>query len=98
MRVVNLILAFVFVVSLSQADTRESSQTSKNYRVIPPISNEEYKQWRKERNSFRTVEINRTVRLVTTYKNGKPCSSYITIVTYCDHYSDGTMRIWTRTF
>lgn len=97
MRVVNLILAFVFVVSLSIADQKED-KTPKNYRVIPPISNEEYKQWRRERNSFRTVEINRTIRLVTTYKNGKSCSSYITIVTYCDHYGDGTMRIWTRTF
>lgn len=97
MRVVNLILAFVFAVSLSWADQKEN-KTPKNYRVFPAVTHDEYLEWKKQRNSFRTVEVSRVTRLITTYKNGKPCSSYVTIVTYCDHYGDGTMRIWTRTF
>jgi hypothetical protein len=100
MKPINLILAFLFLFSFAQADPPQLSQgTSKNYRVIPPITREQYLERRKEqRNTLRTIEINRTTKQITTYENGKAKYHRITVVTYCDNYSDGTIRIWTRTF
>jgi hypothetical protein len=92
----NLILAIVSLFSFTQADQEPYEGTAKKYRVIPPISREESRM--KQLTVIRTVEINRSLRLVTSYKNGKECSHYVTVVTYCDHYYDGTIRIWTRTF
>jgi len=92
----NLILAIVSLFSFIQADQEPYEGTAKKYRVIPPISREESRM--KQLSVIRTVEINRSLRLVTSYKNGKECSHYVTVVTYCDHYYDGTIRIWTRTF
>jgi hypothetical protein len=92
----NLILAIVSLFSFTQADQEPYEGTAKKYRVIPPISREESRM--KQLSVIRTVEINRSLRLVTSYKNGKECSHYVTVVTYCDHYYDGTIRIWTRTF
>jgi len=95
----NLILAIVSLFSFTQAGQEHYEGTAKKYRVIPPISGEESLQIRRQQLTvIRTVEINRSLRLVTSYKNGKECSHYVTIVTYCDHYYDGTIRIWTRTF
>lgn len=91
-----LILAIVSLFSFTQADEERYEGTAKKYRVIPPISREESRM--KQLTVIRTVEINRSLRLVTSYKNGKECSHYVTVVTYCDHYYDGTIRIWTRTF
>jgi hypothetical protein len=91
-----LILAIVSLFSFTQADEEPYEGTAKKYRVIPPISREESRM--KQLTVIRTVEINRSLRLVTSYKNGKECSHYVTVVTYCDHYYDGTIRIWTRTF
>lgn len=91
-----LILAIVSLFSFTQADQEPYEGTAKKYRVIPPISREESRM--KQLTVIRTVEINRSLRLVTSYKNGKECSHYVTVVTYCDHYYDGTIRIWTRTF
>ena len=91
-----LILAIVSFFSFTQADEEPYEGTAKKYRVIPPISREESRM--KQFTVIRTVEINRSLRLVTSYKNGKECSHYVTIVTYCDHYYNGTIRIWTRTF
>lgn len=92
----NLILAIVSLFSFTQADQEPYEGTAKKYRVIPPISREESRM--KQLTVIRTIEINRSLRLVTSYKNGKECSHYVTVVTYCDHYYDGTIRIWTRTF
>jgi hypothetical protein len=92
----NLILAIVSLFSFTQADQEPYEGTAKKYRVIPPISREESRM--KQLSVIRTIEINRSLRLVTSYKNGKECSHYVTVVTYCDHYYDGTIRIWTRTF
>ena len=92
----NLILAIVSLLSFTQADQEPYEGTAKKYRVIPPISREESRM--KQLTVIRTVEINRSLRLVTSYKNGKECSHYVTVVTYCDHYYNGTIRIWTRTF
>lgn len=104
MRVVNLILAFVFAVSLSHGDPRNSptyynvpnnKEAAKVYqdlvaegRIIPKPS------------FFKvcTIEVCRTVRTIKVHQNGRECSRSVTIVTYCDHYSNGTTRIWTRTF
>ena len=91
-----LLLAIVSLFSFTQADQEPYEGTAKKYRVIPPISGEESRM--KQFTVIRTVEINRSLRLVTSYKNGKECSHYVTVVTYCDHYYDGTIRIWTRTF
>jgi hypothetical protein len=91
-----LILAIVSLFSFTQADQEPYEGTAKKYRVIPPISREESRM--KQLTVIRTVEINRSLRLVTSYKNGKECSHYVTVVTYCDHYYNGTIRIWTRTF
>jgi hypothetical protein len=96
MKPTNLILAIVSLFSFTQADQEPYEGTAKKYRVIPPISREESRM--KQLTVIRTVEINRSLRLVTSYKNGKECSHYVTVVTYCDHYYDGTIRIWTRTF
>ncbi len=92
----NLILAIVSLFSFTHAGQEHYEGTAKKYRVIPPISREESRM--KQLSVIRTVEINRSLRLVTSYKNGKECSHYVTVVTYCDHYYDGTIRIWTRTF
>jgi hypothetical protein len=92
----NLILAIVSLFSFTQADQEPYEGTAKKYRVIPPISREESRM--KQLSVIRTIEINRSLRIVTSYKNGKECSHYVTVVTYCDHYYDGTIRIWTRTF
>jgi hypothetical protein len=92
----NLILAIVSLFSFTQADQEPYEGTAKKYRVIPPISREESRM--KQLSVIRTIEINRSLRLVTSYKNGKECSHYVTVVTYCDHYYNGTIRIWTRTF
>ena len=29
---------------------------------------------------------------------GRPYTYHVTVVTYCDHYSNGTSRTWSRTF
>jgi len=92
----NLILAIASLFSFTQADQEPYEGTAKKYRVIPPISREESRM--KQLSVIRTIEINRSLRLVTSYKNGKECSHYVTVVTYCDHYYNGTIRIWTRTF
>jgi len=92
----NLILAIVSLFSFTHADQEPYEGTAKKYRVIPPLSREESRM--KQLSVIRTIEINRSLRLVTSYKNGKECSHYVTVVTYCDHYYDGTIRIWTRTF
>ena len=46
-----------------------------------------------------TVEVNRCSHVQTAYDNcGRPYSYRVTVVTYCDRYSDGTSRTWTRTY
>lgn len=46
-----------------------------------------------------TVEVNRRVHCRTAYDHrGRPYSYHVTVVTYCDHYSNGTTRTWSRTF
>lgn len=47
----------------------------------------------------RTVEISRHVHCRTAFdRRGRPYEYHVTVVTYCDHYSDGSRRTWTRTF
>lgn len=46
-----------------------------------------------------TVEVNRHSHCRTRYDHcGRPYTYHVTVVTYCDHYSNGTSRTWTRTF
>ncbi len=46
----------------------------------------------------RTVEVNRHTHCRTAYDHcGRPYTYHVTVVTYCDHYSNGTSRTWTRT-
>lgn len=46
-----------------------------------------------------TVEVNRYTQCRTAYDHcGRPYSYHITVVTYCDHYSNGTTRTWSQTF
>lgn len=46
-----------------------------------------------------TVEVNRYTQCQTAYDNcGRPYTYHVTVVTYCDHYSNGETRTWTRTF
>jgi hypothetical protein len=46
-----------------------------------------------------TVEVNRYTRCRTAYDHcGRPFTYHVTVVTYCDHYSNGTTRVWSRTF
>ncbi len=46
-----------------------------------------------------TVEVNRTRHCRTAYDHcGRPYTYHVTVVTYCDHYSNGTSRTWSRTF
>lgn len=46
-----------------------------------------------------TVEVNRYSQCKTAYDHcGRPYTYHVTVVTYCDHYSNGTSRTWSRTF
>lgn len=46
----------------------------------------------------RTVEVNRYSQCRTAYTHcGRPYTYHVTVVTYCDHYSNGTTRTWSRT-
>ncbi len=46
-----------------------------------------------------TVEVNRYTQCQTAYDHcGRPYTVHVTVVTYCDHYSNGTSRTWSRTF
>ncbi|HRQ91094.1 MAG TPA: hypothetical protein PLA50_20050 [Bacteroidia bacterium] len=46
-----------------------------------------------------TVEVCRERQCRTAYDHcGRPYSYHVTVVTYCDHYSNGTSRTWTRVF
>lgn len=46
-----------------------------------------------------TVEVNRYTQCRTGYDHcGRPYTYHVTVVTYCDHYSNGTTRTWSRTF
>ena len=46
-----------------------------------------------------TVEVNRYTQCRTAYDHcGRPYTYHITVVTYCDYYSNGTSRTWSRTF
>ena len=46
-----------------------------------------------------TVEVNRYTQCRTAYDHcGRPYTYHVTVVTYCDHYSNGTTRTWSRTF
>ena len=46
-----------------------------------------------------TVEVNRrTHSHVAYHPSGHPYTYYVTVVTYCDHYSNGTTRTWSKTF
>jgi hypothetical protein len=46
-----------------------------------------------------TVEVNRYTQCRTAYDHcGRPYTYHVTVVTYCDHYSNGTSRTWSRTF
>ncbi len=48
---------------------------------------------------IRTVEVNRYRQCRTAYDHwGRPYTFHVTVVTYCDHYSNGTTRTWSRTF
>lgn len=46
-----------------------------------------------------TVEVNRYTQCRTAYDHcGRPYTYHVTVVTYCDYYSNGTSRTWSRTF
>ncbi len=46
-----------------------------------------------------TVEVNRYSQCKTAYDHcGRPYTYHVTVVTYCDHYSNGSSRTWSRTF
>ncbi len=46
-----------------------------------------------------TVEVNRYTQCRTAYDNcGRPYTYHVTVVTYCDHYSNGQTRTWSQTF
>ncbi len=46
-----------------------------------------------------TVEVARYTQCRTAYDHcGRPYTYHVTVVTYCDHYSNGTTRTWSRTF
>lgn len=46
-----------------------------------------------------TVEVNRYTQCRTAYDHcGRPFTYHVTVVTYCDHYSNGSTRTWSRTF
>ncbi len=46
-----------------------------------------------------TEEVSRYTQCRTAYDHcGRPYSYHVTVVTYCDHYSNGTTRMWSRTF
>ena len=46
-----------------------------------------------------TVEVNRYTQCRTAYDHcGRPYTYHVTVVTYCDHYSNGTTRTWSQTF
>ena len=46
-----------------------------------------------------TVEVNRYTQCRTAYDHrGRPYTYHVTVVTYCDHYSNGTSRTWSQTF
>ena len=47
----------------------------------------------------RTVELERASVCQTGYRPcGTPYHYYVTTVTYCDHYSDGSTHVYYRTF
>ena len=46
-----------------------------------------------------TSEVNRYTQCRTAYDHcGRPYTYHVTVVTYCDHYSNGTTRTWSQTF
>ena len=46
-----------------------------------------------------TVEVNRCTQCQTAYDNyGRPYTYHVTVVTYCDHYSNGATRTWSQTY
>lgn len=46
-----------------------------------------------------TVEVSRYSQCRTAYDHyGRPYTYDVTVVTYCDHYSNGTTRTWSQTF
>jgi len=46
-----------------------------------------------------TVEVNRYTQCRPAYDHcGRPYTYHVTVVTYCDYYSNGTTRTWSRTF
>ena len=46
-----------------------------------------------------TVEVNRYTQCQTAYDHyGRPYTYHVTVVTYCDHYSNGATRTWSQTF
>jgi hypothetical protein len=47
----------------------------------------------------RTVEVGRYHQCRTGYDRcGRLYTYHVTVVTYCDHYSNGATRTWSRTF
>lgn len=47
----------------------------------------------------RTVEVNRYSQCRTAYLPcGRPYTYHVTVVTYRDHYSNGSTRTWSQTF
>jgi hypothetical protein len=47
----------------------------------------------------RTVEVNRYTQCRTAYDHcGRPYTYHVTVVTYCDQYSNGSTRTWSQTF
>ena len=47
----------------------------------------------------RTVEVSLYTQCRTAYLPcGRPYTYHVTVVTYCDHYSNGTTRSWSQTF
>ncbi|MCB1206919.1 MAG: hypothetical protein KDN18_21885 [Verrucomicrobiae bacterium] len=48
---------------------------------------------------IRTVEVNRYRQCRTAYDHcGHPYTYHVTVVTYCDQYSNGSTRTWTRVY
>jgi hypothetical protein len=47
----------------------------------------------------RTVEVGRHCHYRTAFlRCGRPFTQRVTVVTYCDHFSNGTTRTWTQSF
>lgn len=46
-----------------------------------------------------TVEVSRHTQCRTAFDHcGRPYACHVTVVTYCDYYSNGSTRVWSRTF